>query len=493
VTSARAVYGIASACVGVGVACSLGLDRSLISRADGGVELDAGSLPDGALDGRALDDAADGEVGDARDAAVFVPSGIEACTTDEDCKAVLPCDAVGHCGSGGCYYMPCEHGACATSTCDDPGGCGPSKPHPLHVATLALPDATTLGCSVNANACFAVIYPFAFVGTSDPHIPLLAVRIDAPVTGSAQTTPVQGLDFAPVKIVASGRRLYVIGAVELGNPYLLPVGAIDVASGPTGPLEARAVRASYSEPTADLYPSTPGHAFVVRHESQPPSPAAVLDGLPEAGVALQPSPVPTDEVVFASSGTRLISTSYTNGFGTAAYYTLVEHAGTPLASASSTITGSYLDRKAVFAEGQGGSVVSVQSIYAGYLSVTATWIVGDATASGLVADGGVQLGYLQDTTFPGKPASDTIAVVDPVTAIAASIVADWRKVTVSVISRATSPPTVSATKHADVGARNPENGDAIGAGGWASIGYVVSADAQGAGVTIDVYDTRCEP
>jgi hypothetical protein len=456
------------------------LDRSLIPALDaGGDAADAGAPLDAA-----------GTDGDASPAT----AGIQACASDGDCKIADACYGAGHCASGACYFVPCERGACTTSTCDaDAGTCGADVPHPFHVATLVLPGTTSLGCQFDPNACFAVIFPFAFVGTSDPRAPLLAVRIDAPTNGAAPVTPVLGIDFAPTKLVATGRRLYVGGAVQgTAAPYDLPMALLEVPSNPDrGALAAREKLLPYPEVDALLSPAATGQVFVTRVESNPPYPTAILDGLPADAGALRllPSTGVSMATLLGSSGTRLLASDLVG------HYVLESGAGT-LVPMGTTLSGVALAASNVASTGMDGSllVLSRTLMGDGYLHRRLTWLLENATADTLVTNGGLEL--VQTFISDGNIDTATLgsaAMVDPTTAIAVSTLVDPNQATAMAVSRATTPPTVLTKRLATVGSWNPSNGDRFGAAGWGSLGYVLSATAQGTGGTIDVYDTRCEP
>jgi hypothetical protein len=177
------------------------------------------------------------------------------------------------------------------------------------------------------------------------------------------------------------------------------------------------------------------------------------------------------------------------------HYTLEDGVGT-LVPGATALMGTSLAASNVYVSGMDGSLLVLSRTLLGdaYVHRRLTWLLNAATDTSLVTNGSTEI--VQVAISDSNIDTGTLgaaAMVDPRTAIAVSTIFDPHKATAIVVSRATTPPTVYASRVATVGNRDPLNADRIGAAGWASFGYVLSTTASGAAGTLDVYDTRCEP
>jgi hypothetical protein len=211
----------------------------------------------------------------------------EGCSKDSDCLAPNACYTP-HCDSvlGACTYALCEakDRTCAVGTCDPKTfACSDPQSYGFHATTYHV-TGVTLGCGPTPEACVASAFPFVFVGTADA---VVALRADELLASQAARVPITNLGPRPAQLVASGRRLWVLGAVQGQTPpYQLPITAIDVPSDPTVPsLEARTRLVPYPFPTALGFAGPNGGLFIAYDEPAQGFPAVLLDALPPEGAS----------------------------------------------------------------------------------------------------------------------------------------------------------------------------------------------------------------
>ncbi len=290
------------------------------------------------------------EAGDASDASVR--PAFEACRRDVDCVAPNGCYTP-HCDTvlGACTYALCEakdrtcaRGVCNTSTfvCSDPLPYG-------FLATSYDVDGVTSGCGPKPEACVAAAFPFVLVGTRDD---VVALRADDLTGKTAAKVSVTGVTTRPQQLIGSGRRVWVLGAVQgTSPPYQLPIAAVDVPSDPTvSEIHAQTMLVSYPFPSAVGFAAPNGGLFVVYDDATQGSPAALLLApsaeLTDLGVTSATGPgafdggvstprgatnmirvggVAAGASVVASSGGRLVLYRYPSTFN------LIAGAGTPMA------------------------------------------------------------------------------------------------------------------------------------------------------------------
>lgn len=274
---------------------------------------------------------------------------VEACTSDADCVAPNGCYTP-HCDTvlGACTYALCEAKGrtCAMGVCD-PATFACSEPAPYgFVSTSYDVSGATSGCGPNPASCVAAVFPFLFVGGRDE---VLALRADD-LTGKAPAkVTITELAVGPQQIVASGRRLWVLGAVQgTAPPYRLPIATLDVPSDPTvTSLRAVTKVVSYPFASAVAFPAPNGALFVAMNDPAQGFPAALLEapladdisiglrgaadaGAFDASVPETPGSItmfrvggaPAGSSLAASSGTRLVVHRYPSTFN------LVSAAGT---------------------------------------------------------------------------------------------------------------------------------------------------------------------
>jgi hypothetical protein len=291
------------------------------------------------------------EAGDA-DAEAAVRPAFEACARDVDCVAPNGCYTP-HCDTvlGACTYALCEpkdqtcaRGVCNTTTfaCADP------LPYGFLAASYDVGGVTS-GCGPKPEACVAAAFPFVFLGTRDD---VVAVRGDDINGKAASKVPVTGLTTKPQQLIASGRRIWVLGAVQgTVPPYQLPIASIDVPSDPTvTEIHAQTTLVTYPFPSAVGFPAPNGALFVAYDDSKEGSPVALVQapfvetilGLASASDAgamdageqpgrsmtsmIRVPGVPAGASIVASSGGRVVLFRYPSTFN------LIAAAGTPMAA-----------------------------------------------------------------------------------------------------------------------------------------------------------------
>jgi hypothetical protein len=323
------------------------------------------------------------EAGEAEAEAGARPA-FEACTRDVDCVAPNGCYTP-HCDTvlGACTYALCEtkDRTCARGVCDTSTFvCSDALPHGFLATSYDVRNVTS-GCGPKPESCVAAAYPFVFIGTQTD---VVAVRGDDLGGTTAVKVPVTGITIKPQQVIASGRRIWVLGAVQgTVPPYQLPIVSIDVPSDPTvQEIHAQTTIVGYSFPSAVGFPAPNGGLFIVYDDAGQGTPTALVtppiaDGTTiglasaadagpiEGGVPpvrstmnmIRTSGVPAGATVAASSGDRIVLWRYPSTFN------LVAAAGTPMASVQGDLALSaqfatlYGPAFTSFAEGPDGTVI----------------------------------------------------------------------------------------------------------------------------------------
>lgn len=292
------------------------------------------------------------------------------CSTDAECKPpngcyTARCDTV----LGACVYSICESKtrACRAGRCiDATSSCDPNAERDYSFKTTGfnVPDVA-LGCLLDPTACVVAVHPFLFVGTKSG---VVAILVEDLLATSPKLVPVRGFDLPAVRIVASGRRVWLLGAVQgTAAPYRVPVAYVDVPSDPTRPLDAKLSTFAYSFPTVTAFAAPFGNLFLAHNDAAQGLPAALLvpplpaDGVlglsgnvPDGG-AMGPLPLPNathvmhrvpnaplGSTLVAASGNRLLAYRFATTFNlvtdpaqpnaTAGTSTIVDIGGNPLAA-----------------------------------------------------------------------------------------------------------------------------------------------------------------
>ena len=302
------------------------------------------------------------------------------CTADVDCVAPNACYTA-HCDLvlGACTYALCEakgracsagHCDVAKSTCDAPQDYG------LRTTRYEIGGAT-LGCPTSANDCFAAIYPFVFVGTTTD---VVIVRADDLRATAFTAVNHGGSPVPPARIVASGRRLWILGAVQGTAPsYRLPLTWIDVPSDPTvASIAVQSTLVTWPFVDAVGFAAPDGGVFLSSGDAaqgfptvrmNPPFPSTPTVAVANADAG-PPSPKPTNPMyrvsappgsaLVASSGSRLV-------LDRGAVVNLVTGAGTPSAQVDgdqALVPGFAAFSAPRFAQGPDGVVLLTAPIIA---------------------------------------------------------------------------------------------------------------------------------
>ncbi len=278
---------------------------------------------------------------------------LETCTRDQDCAPPNGCYTP-HCDAvlGACTYALCEAKGrtCAMGTCDEKTfACSEPQAYGFRATSYKVPGVTS-GCGPNPESCVAAAFPFLFVGTRDE---VVALRADDLTGTQVNRVPIADLGATPQQLVASGRRLWVLGAVQGQTPpYLLPVSAIDVPSDPTvTSLHAHTSLVRYPFPSAVGFPAPNGALFISHNDPAQGFPTALvhppiaddasfgLASAADAGAFDAAAPTsqgtlpmyrtaiaPPGTAVVASSGTRLVV------YRLGAVFNVIARAGTATAT-----------------------------------------------------------------------------------------------------------------------------------------------------------------
>ncbi len=278
--------------------CSLGLDESRIGQSDGAaVPTATGTTTTSApgVDGVAPD----APVVPPRDAtADGRPS--ETCTRNEDCVTSALCQK-GRCDTASkrCFYDLCPQAdrcraaACSVSAakCDAPE----DRAFDEEFSIIDQPNA------VGPFRGIAIVQPFVFVGTASGVYAYSLQEVGLPKT----PIPIAGAAFPAQYLFASGRRLYIVGALQGSSQRRLALGWLDVPTDPA-PAELRAESkfVSFNTPSMGFAFPYPGERLLLGQQS---SGAAFGISEPPFGsaIALQTAILPSGTLV-TPSGDRLV-------------------------------------------------------------------------------------------------------------------------------------------------------------------------------------------
>lgn len=469
---------------------------------------------------------------------------LEPCTRDVDCVPPNGCYTP-HCDTvvGACTYALCEAKGktCAMGTCNtDTFACSDPLPYTLRATSYDVPDVTS-GCGADPTACVAAAFPFVFLGTRDN---VVALRGDDLVGKAPVKVPIADLTVDPQQLVASGRRIWVLGSVQgEAPPYQLAIGSIDVPSDPTvKTLRAKTTLVSYPFPTAVAFPAPRGGLFLVHNDANQGFPTAILSGPPPDGAKLglanavdagpfdagfMPSmgtltmfrvTAPAGSSVVASTGARLVIYRYPllfnllTGAGTSAAATQGDFALTPPVVA----IGPLMAPAATFASGADGALIMaapIQVVPMGdcncYSNGRVQWVFPNAVATAPDVNQYVDVATWFNPTVAPFPCSQ--CPLDYVRSPVRTAWLDGKTALTATQSSGVVPATRGVTDIRVVG-RDPINGypkrkaqtrpaespkgdfatDRIALTASNGIGYLVLSDGQGNDVSLSIIDPRCE-
>jgi hypothetical protein len=502
VTSVRNAAIVAAACVlapaTFGLAsCSLGLDESLI-----------GQQPDvGAGDGQSQGETSVPEGGDGALPPIQPEAGI--CTKDEDCKGTAGC-LTARCDvpRKACVLEVCRQPACNSAACDTAAQkCGAAMPYKYRAAQF--PVGAQIGCGGALGRCFAAVYPYVFVGTTNG---VVAFAANNPQNPAPAAVPITGLTFVPTQMVASGSRMYFLGApVGTGPTSRIPVAYADVPPDPFATkIGVTTVLASHNRPASDPV------ALVARGNDT----ALLIDANAATAYASAPIEAPLVEPVslastgfaftagagpVAVSGARLVmgqiapsglpSFAFVDGAG----------GGTPMTGPDTAIpTANPASGPWYFAQSADGAVFwSFVALNAppggmtppGIRAVRGYFLVADSAAQFDPA-AGIDLEVYPMAPGVGTPTAGPVAMLDAKTAmVTTSNPANPGMLTnVSFVTRG---PPLGFVKNADMNLRRfpitvPVS--QLAAAGSNGLGYILAVDpAAPTAPTVYVFDPACAP
>ncbi len=468
----------------VPLACSLGLDESLIDRApDAGVDADTADVK--------VEAGSDGGT-------VFeIPDGGK-CKDDKECKANNPC-LQGRCEQGRqvCVYDVCKQPVCLSGTCNVQTKACSTPPVQYKFRSFAFQVTQGgVGCGGAPSRCFAAVHPFVFVGTTNG---VAAFSATDPGNPNPTPVPVTGLPFFPTAMVASGTRVYFLGSVLGSAPNLrLQLAWVDVPVDPfSATIPAKSVLANYTRPSADaIVAGADGQAILV-NTSIASFPSAILtapltepikvDPQTLAGFAVGQSPVTASggRLLFQQILGNVATFSLESGVGTATSTNLGDQ---PLGA-----IGQVAPNQQAFAQGPDGSVLwsaaSVVPVDAGVPSfiraAKLVWILADGNATKLDTAPAVDVETYPAATSIGQLVTGPVAWVNKDSALVAVAASqNLAQTTIRLVNRT----GVVADKNFGVAV----SVDRVGVASSAGYGYVLTADSA-TQATVNVVAPDCAP
>jgi hypothetical protein len=500
----RAVVGLAASVIVPGLmalaSCSLGLDESLIGRVDEAGAVDAlvaeTAMPvDGGSDGKLPPIQPEGGV----------------CTQDSDCTGTAGClTAKCDLPRRACVFDVCRDQACSSSACDQAAmTCGAAKPYKYRASQFTV--GAQIGCGGNLGRCFAAVYPFVFVGTTNG---VLAFAADDPQNPAPASVPVTGLGFVPTQIIASGSRMFFLGTpAGTGPTSRVPIAYVDVPPNPfANKIRVTTVLAALNRPASDpvtLFPRANDTALLVDQNVMAAYASAAVEPPLSEPVTLTSNTVAVSaqSTPLAVSGTRLV-VGQINGGGTP-IFAFVSGAG----SATST-TGA--DTPIATAVPATGPVYFTQSadgaLFFAYLAMTSPpgqpgppfpairaakgyFIVADGNAPDFDPAAGIDLEVYGGAPL-GTPSVGPVALLDAKTAMV-TVASPANPTMQSNVEFVTRTPALAIVKNADMSPRRFPITLAVSqlaAAGSNGLGYVLAVDPIApTAPTVYVFDPGCAP
>jgi hypothetical protein len=459
-------------------ACSLGLDPNLIPGSDA-------------------------SIADSGDAGIDAPNPL-LCKADPDCKPNSNC-LTGKCDtkSGTCGYALCQTAAaCTAAVCDNvTQTCSAPSTYTFHAASFHV-SLGNIGCGgggAGARRCFAAVYPFVFVGTTNG---VVAYPVANPTSTSPPSIPVGGLPFFPSAIVASGRTVYFVGAVVgTGPDYKIPIAELTVPNDPLRTqMGATTVFDTLQVPAVDaVFPDTTGGIYLVRADSTKSFPAAhVVPPLHDLdALSFSPSPsVPTNANIAAASGSRLVTFRQENGGAFGAFFSLENAAATGSAQNGGeqnvlSTEGQSNQPSYIAQSPSGGLLWTTSSVNvpdggpATTIASRLSWVLADQVATNFDATTHVEVQTYNQAGLNGD-LPGPVAWVDDNTAIVISAVPGSPTSSVVNIATRNGTPTVIPTRFFQLSFL-PSQLAVTSSNGY---GYVLTPD-QTSGANVHIFGTNC--
>ncbi len=458
------------------------------------------------------------------------PPRNDRCTTDANCVPPNGCYSA-RCDTvlGACVYTICEskQRACRASRCLEASStCDPNaeRDYGFKTTGFSVPDVT-LGCVLDPGACVVAVHPFLFVGTRSG---ASAILVDDLLSTSSRVVPVRGFDLPAVRIVASGRRVWFLGAVQgTAAPYRVPIAWLDVPSNPMLPLlEAKLSTFASSYPSITAFAAPDGALFVAHNDASQGLPAALLapplppegvlglsGNVPDGGTSPASLPNPTHvmhRVSNAPLGSALVASSAGRlvAFRFAATFNLVTNAAQPTVTLGPDAVispGPAALAAARFASGPDGVLahtipVDVNPADCNCVSQQRlVWTLPNAAATAF--ETGLAIGY-ESYTNPSAcpracapfPLPSLAAWIDAKTMLTAAPGSEGQRTltAVRVLGReplAAPPLKRFVTVPAEQGNFAIHK---IALTSSAGFGYLFVADGEGNNVAVSIFDPRCE-
>jgi len=398
--------------------CSLGLDEALI--VPGGNEA---STPDVVTSETSVPEGGDGAL-----PPIAPEAGV--CTKDSDCKGTAGCiTAKCDVPRKACVLQVCRQPACNSSSCNlSTTKCDAPKPYKYRAGQFGV--GGTIGCGGALGRCFAAVYPYVFVGTTNG---VVAYAANDPQSPAPQAVPVTGLGFVPSQIIASGSRIYFLGAAA-GSPMAsrVQIAYADVPADPFAKkISVTTVLPAYNRPVGEpilLFPRANDTALLVNFSAASAYASVAIEPPLTEPVALTPTgfAVTAGNVPVATSGARLI-VGQINPANNVASFGFVNAAGStaPQPVADVTIpTATPATGPQVFAQSADGAVFWAYASFVPAVppggptlrAVKGYFLVGDA-AAGFDPATGIDLEVFNPPPPLGTPSVGPVAMLDSKTAM----------------------------------------------------------------------------
>lgn len=477
--------------------CSLGLDESLI-----GQKVEAG-VQDAVVTDTLVVEGGDGAL------PPLMPEG-GLCTKDQDCKGTAGCFTA-RCDvpRKACVLQVCRQPACNSAVCDQTSmKCGAAKPYKYRAAQF--PVGAGIGCGGALGRCFAAVYPFVFVGTTNG---VVAFAANDPQNVMPAAIPITGLAFVPTQIIAAGGRVYFLGPpAGAGASARVPIAYTEV---PTNPFATKigvtTVLATLNRPASDplvLVPRGNDTALLLDANA-----ATAFASVPVEPPLTDPTVLNSTGIVFSAgagpvavSGSRLItgqitaagaaSFAFVNAAGSAAPQTQPDVAfatGTPAAgpqffsqSADGAVFWAFVSLNA--APPPPGPPPPTIRAAKGY------FLVADSAATTFDAAAGIDLEVYAAAPL-GTPSVGPVAMLDSKTAMVTTA-NPANPATITNVGFVTRSP-LALLKNADMTPRRFQITlpvSQLAAAGSNGIGYVLAVDpAAPLAPTVYVVDPACAP
>jgi hypothetical protein len=462
------------------VACSLGLDPSLIgsgNEGDGSAS-SSGGPGDGAFP-------ADG---DAHFPPTDAPPTLDAgaCTKDSDCQTAAEagagcvtdakCDPTWHvCLLTTCAVAGCKAAVCnlAQQTCSVPTTYGFEATH------FAVSYG---GVGAGVRYSIAAAWPYVFVVTTNG---VVAYNVVDPSNSSPPLVPVHGVAFIPIAAIAVGRRVYFVSGTEGSGPtYREAVAWVDVPQNPllddlyatsafVGTTESGVSNVLTNGVDGMFIVYSSGKLLPTANARPPLNETTTLSPFPNAGLA-------TNANIVAASGSRLVAYRY-DGSSNFPNLALVNGAATASAQTTSeqaiSAYGPQSDQWAM-ATGEDGSLLWTTAVDAvvdggspaGIERARLTWLLGSSTAANFDTSVHVDLQTYSPTTGDNVVGPPLWIDANTVLGLAAAASGSTGSTSVQLVTK--SPPAVVASTRTLLSI-DPGSVGVASSGGF---GYVLAQD-----------------